>query len=263
LEAQVFDILKRIGPENEKKVVENLTRLTKISGESYYSYIGRLLLMEGGATDLVQIKLADRLDNTLDMRIDLQDPLDGIDFFETIFQTLFVKNYKGYEPAVSHPASTSLNGARRLYQLFKNAVLLSLIRQKAPGPKHPEFTSLFNAVATASLKEAQRTLIHLVAYHHRDSVELRNLLFEAMAYCYSGRSDLVTKPDDKHELDGLFSGYFGFVYKSTLNTRLDILYQNKPLMIQTSIAFITIFLSFLNDESFYIRGISSDGIQPA
>ena len=29
-----------------------------------------------------------------------------------------------------HPPSAALSGARRLYQLFKNAVLLSLIRQK-------------------------------------------------------------------------------------------------------------------------------------
>jgi len=146
---------------------------------------------------------------------------------------------------------------------YKNAVLLTLIRQRVLGPKKPEFTALFNAVAAASLKEAQRTLIHLVGYHYRDTEKLRTLLFEAMTYCYSGRSDLVTKPDEKHDLDGLFSGYFGFVEKKLLNQRLDILYQNKPLMIQTSIAFITIFLSFLNDEKFYVRGISPEGIQPA
>jgi hypothetical protein len=44
---------------------------------------------------------------------------------------------------------------------------------------------------------------------------------------------------------------------------LDILYQNKPLMLETSVAFIVIFLSFLNDENFYIRGISAEGIEPS
>jgi len=117
MESQLFDLLKRLDPQDEKEVEENLARLTKIRGESYYGYIGRLLDSSGGTADLVQIKLADRLDNTLDMRIDLQDPLDGIDFFENIFQTLFVRNYGGYEPVVNHPASTALNGARRLYQL--------------------------------------------------------------------------------------------------------------------------------------------------
>ncbi|CAB5079035.1 hypothetical protein D3OALGB2SA_17 [Olavius algarvensis associated proteobacterium Delta 3] len=34
-------------------------------------------------------------------------------------------------------------------------------------------------------------------------------------------------------------------------------------MIEASIAFITIFLSFLNDPGFFVRGISDKGIEPA
>jgi hypothetical protein len=34
-------------------------------------------------------------------------------------------------------------------------------------------------------------------------------------------------------------------------------------MIQASIAFIVIFLGFLNDPNFYIRGISIEGIEAA
>ena len=45
--------------------------------------------------------------------------------------------------------------------------------------------------------------------------------------------------------------------------RLDVLYQNKPLMLEASIAFIVILLSFMNDPGFYVRGISQEGIQPS
>ncbi|MGD8716837.1 MAG: hypothetical protein PVG70_19945, partial [Desulfobacterales bacterium] len=168
----------------------------------------------------------------------------------------------GYRPRLDHAPTTVLNGARRLYQLFKNAVLLSLIRQQMPGASHRGVTILFDAVSEASLKEAQRTLMHLIGYHVKELNIQRKLLLEAMEYCYSGRSDLVTKPDGKQLLDGLFSTYFGHKSKKNRHRQLDMLYQNKSLMLEASVAFMVIFLSFLNDDHYYIQGISADGIEP-
>ena len=183
--------------------------LTRIPKETYYQYTGRLLDNTQNKSELVQIKLADRLDNTLDMRIELEDPLLGIDFFRNIYQLMFVKNYKGYVPDDEHPPPPLLNGARRLYQLFKNTVLRSLIRQNFADTENE------------------------------------------------------TLPDGQQLLDGLFSSYFAHSSKKTLNQKLDQLYGNKPLMIQASIAFIVIFLSFLNDSTHYVSGISAEGIAPA
>jgi hypothetical protein len=122
---------------------------------------------------------------------------------------------------------------------------------------------LFDALAEAGLKEAQRTLIHIISYHVKDLHSLRSLVLEAMKYCYSGRSELVTIPDGSQLLDGLFSTYFGNKAKKARRQQLDTLYQNKPLMLEASVAFIVIFLSFLNDDNFYIRGISAEGIEPS
>jgi hypothetical protein len=212
-------------------------------------------------SDVVDVKLADRLDNTLDMRVDLEDPLVGIDCFQSLFQLLFVRDDPGYTPASEHQPSTPMNGSRRLYQLFKNAVLLSLIRQPTVSPGGPARLTLFNAVAEASLREAQRTLMHLIGYHFRDQRAQRELVLDAMDYCYGGRSDLVTRPDGQRLLDGLFATYFAPTDGKILHQQLDSLYQNKPLMIQGSIAFIVIFLRFLNDPSYYVRGISIEGIK--
>jgi hypothetical protein len=262
MEAQMDSLLNRMLPEDEGQLVKDLVCLTRLETETYYHYIGRLLGSTRGRPEVVQVKLADRLDNTLDMRIELQDPLLGIDFFQNIFQLMFVNNYRGYIPDEDHPPSPVLNGARRLYQLFKNAVLLSLIRQNTGDLENQTLRTLFNAVCDASLKEAQRTLIHLMGYHLKDLAAQRDLVLKAMQYCFSGRSDLVTKPDGSQLLDGLFSTYFAHTSKKTLHQKLDILYQNKPLMLQAAIAFIVIFLSFLNDSHYYIRGISADGIAP-
>lgn len=262
LEQQLSALLEQLDPEDEQNLIDRMVCLTRLDDESYFHYICRLFGCHLDSTQLMQVKLADRLDNTLDMRIALQDPIEGIDFFKNTFQLLFVKTYKGHVPSTAHPPSEPLHGAKRLYQLFKNAVLLSLIRKNVSINIDPSFQMLFNAVAEASLMEAQRTFIHISDYHYKDITKQRELLLETMEYCFSGRSDLVTKPDSNHILDGMFASYFGLKSSEQRNRKIDELYSNKPLMLQASIGFITIFLSFINDPLFYIRGISADGIEP-
>ncbi len=262
MEIQLYGLFDRLAPEDESKLMENMLSLTRLSNESYYQYIGRLLENGRQAPEIIEVKLADRLDNTLDLRIDLEDPLARIDFFENIYQILFVNNFKGYVPKWEHSPATAINGAKRLYQLFKNAVLLSLIRQYAPdGGQHSQHI-LFDAVSEAGMNEAQRTMIHLISYHIKDVPTQRRLILEAMEYCYSGKSDLVTKPDGSQLLDGLFTTYFGHKSSQVRRQQLDILYQNKNLMLEATVAFMVIFLSFLNDQSYYIKGISAEGIEP-
>ena len=262
MEEQLYGLFDRMAPEAESRLTENMLSLTRLDNESYYQYIARLLENARTAPEIVEAKLADRLDNTLDLRIDLEDTLARIDFFENIFQIMFVNNYKGYVPKWEHSPATAINGAKRLYQLFKDAVLLSLVRLYAPDTGQRSQKLLFDAVAEAGLNEAQRTLIHLISYHVKDVSTQRGLILEAMQYCYSGRSNLVTKPDGSQLLDGLFSTYFGHKSSRLRRQQLDILYQNKNLMMEAAVALIVIFLSFLNDEKYYIQGISAEGIEP-
>lgn len=262
LEDQLVSLFRRIGPRDEQNLIDRMVCLTRLDDESYFQYVWRLFDCHTDSAKLLQVKLADRLDNTLDMRIAIQDPIEGVDFFKNIFQLLFVNTYKGYVPRMVHPPTEPLNGAKRLYQLFKNAVLLSLIRKNVSIDIDQASQILFNAVAEASLMEAQRTFIHISGYHYKDIVKQRSLLLETMEYCFSGKSERVTKPDNRHLLDGLFASYFGQTSSKTRNQKIDELYANKPLMLQSSIAFIAIFLSFLNDPHFYVRGISANGIEP-
>ncbi len=262
LEGLLYDVLCKLDQDDEWRLMERLQALTRFESETYYQYIGRMLDRAANIPELIQIKLADRLDNTLDMRIDIQDPIEGIDFFENLFQILFVGNFKGFVPDTDHHPNTTLNGAKRLYQLFKNAVLLSMIRQKDTPPRDHTAQIFFKAVSSASLKEAQRTFMHILGYHQTDLEKARILLLDAMDYCYKGRIDAVTQVAKGQTLDGLFSTYFGPVSSKTRNEKLALLYDNKPLMLEASVAFIVIFLSFLNDPGFYVKGISTEGISP-
>ena len=79
MEAQLSSLMEKLPSDNEATLVERLRYLTRLDSETYYHYIGRLLEESRQAPDLIEIKLADRLDNTLDMRIDLHDPIDEVD----------------------------------------------------------------------------------------------------------------------------------------------------------------------------------------
>lgn len=262
LESRMYALFERLAPEDEWRLNERLQALTRFASESYYQYIGRLLERAVAMPQLVQIKMADRLDNTLDLRIELTDPLSGVDFFQELFNVLFLPA-GDREPLAQHPRCTaSLNDARRLYQLFKNAVLLSMVRQRDQACCDAGAQVVFDAICAASLKEAQRTMCHVATHLRSDRAQLRELALEAMDYCHAGRISMATKPDAHHRLDGLFSGYFGADDRAVRTQRLDDLFGNKPLMIQASIAFIVIFTSFLGDPDFHVRGISTAGISP-
>jgi hypothetical protein len=261
MEAHFYTLFDRLDAENEDRLLFRLNGLTKRDDESYYKYISRLIGLRSGAR-LIQIKMADRLDNTLDMRIDLSDPMEGINFFETVFNILFIADSQGYLPEMIHQPALALNGSRRLYQLFKNTVLLSMIRRHHAIDDLHQSPVLFNAIAHASLNEAQRIFIHLISHHLQDVQQQRQLLLKSMEYCHCGKISRATLPDDSQVMDGLFMNYFGIINNRRRNRKLDALYEDKSLMIQASIAFIVIFFSFLNQPQFYVKGISDHGIEP-
>ena len=254
--------LSELPEDHQKRLRDQLQWLTKGPSETYYHYIGHLLDQAGQTSEVVRVKLADRLDNTFDMRIELQDPLQGVDFFEIIFQMAFTNTYKGYKPDRPHQPTVILNGAQRLYQLFKNIVLMSLIRQKKTATEDPITQELFEALAKASMKEAQRIALHVFGYHESDVSKFRNLLMETMAYSQAGGFDAVTLPNTVSRLNGLLMSVFDQPDRESRKKRLAALYRDKAFMIQVAISFVIIFLNFLNNPEYFIHGISAEGVHP-
>ncbi len=254
--------MAKISEIRRKRLLERLEWLTKEPAETYNHYIGHLLDRAKNTPEVVRTKLADRLDNTFDMRIDLQDPLKGVDFFEIVFQTMFTHIYRGYRPERTHQTTLILNGAQRLYQLFKNIVLMSLIRQRKAAATDPISQGLFRILADASMREAQRITLHIFGYHERSVSTLRAILKETMEYAESGGFEAVTLPRTGRRLDGLFMSVFNKPSRAERNRQLAALYQNKPLMIEVAVSFVIIFLNFLTDAQYFVHGISAEGIGP-
>ena len=262
LEKTFQAFLSELPEDDQKRLREHLRWLTKEPAENYYHYIGHLLDQAGGTFEVVRVKLADRLDNTFDMRIELQDPLQGVNFFEIIFQMAFTNTYRGYRPDRPHQPTVILNGAQRLYQLFKNIVLMSLIRQKNAAGDDAITQELFEALAMVSMKEAQRIALHVFGYHETDVTKFRKLLMETMVYSQSGGFNAVTLPNATSRLNGLIMTVFNQPDRESRKKKLSALYKDKAFMIQVAISFVIIFLNFLNDSDYFIHGISAEGVRP-
>lgn len=256
VESEFRDLLREIDPKDEWYLMERLTHLTLKKGESYSLYISRLLHRARRIPELVRIKLADRLDNTLDLHIDLEDALEGVDFFQIIFEILFPPTGSRYQPRSEHPISSPLHGAQRLYQLAKNSILLSLIREINAAPDDPAAAKLFKAVALASMQEAQRIALHIMGYHQTKLEKQREVLMEVLRYAQVGGMIQTTAPSRGYELDGLFTTFF-IPDSSVRDQRLEELYRNKELMLQAAIAFVVVFLNFAHSPKYYLQGVSN------
>lgn len=262
LEQRFRQLVTGIDPDGTCQFHRRLELLTRTTtGQTYYGYVGELLRESAGLPGVIRVKLADRLDNTLDLRIDLEDPLEGADFYHHMFQCLYVDSYKGFKPSVPHPPQGPMNGSRRLYELFKNTLLLTLIRQEQAirGDKTAE--TLFNAIARASRREAQRIIMHIFSYHLTNRNRQRKILMEAMEYCQTGGIECVSRPAQSRPLDGLFMQKFDHGNHEERQAKLQELYENKPLMAEAAVAFVVLFTNYINDPKFYIKGIYPDGIR--
>jgi len=255
-------VLQMITETDRWFLIERLKWLTKEPTETYYRYIGRLIKHSGKTPEVIRVKLADRLDNTLDMRIEYEDPLQKVDFFEILFQMLYSNIYTGFEPEFPHPPPATLNGVQRLYQLFKNTVLMSLIRQKQAAKDDEKAQTIFYHLARASMREAQRIALHIFSYHERDIKIARELLLDTMNYVRGGGIDMVTPRVANQKLDGLFVSTFDEVNKKRREKKLAELYTDKHLMVQAAVAFIVMFLNFINDPEYYVKGITEEGVHP-
>ncbi len=260
LELRFQNLYADMDEQISRSLIERIALLAKEKGERYTLYLGRLLKEAKKTPELASIKLADRLDNTLDLRIDLYDITDNSHSFQVVFDILFANAYSGLVPKNPHPVSRKINGAMRLYQLYKNSVLLSIVRDEdialdLAGKR------LFYSLAIASIRESQTIMLHIFSYHLKEPAEQRALLLEAMDYSHRGGFEFINEAGD-HALDGFFRKYFVHDNSKEKKRDLNTLYENKRLIGLAAISFLIIFANFINSDSYVIRGITSDGIIP-
>lgn len=249
LDALFQGLLQQIDPLDAWFLNERIEWLTRKNTESYQDYINRVLDQSTRTPELLRAKLADQLDNILDMRIGTVDPLPVEGFYEIVFDILFRKDFKGFDPKTVHSTPRKMDGAHRLYRLHKAATILTTIRARCT-PMDETTGRLFDAIAYAAVSEAQRIVMHLWGFHIKDVAVQRELLLSTMKYSLDGGLDIITEPSTNHPLDGLFSRFFAPADKKMREAQLRTLYDDKSLMMQAAIAFVIIFDRYVDEPRF-------------
>ncbi len=256
IENMYMQIVEKIDSRENWFLNERIHFLTRQRDETYRQYLRRLIRQAIRTPELIRVKLADRLDNTLDLRMDLHEDNSGSECYKLIFDALFADTYKGPDAINPYHTRGKINGAMRLNALFKNAVFLSYLRSMnceldAPSRK------LFSSLASASINEAQNILLHIFKFHLTDPQKQRSLLLSVMDYCKEGCLRRIDGCNN-NRLDGLYKNTFDSENKEQLRDKLDMLYRDKELMAEASVVFSAIFTNFLNDQSFSIESLTDE-----
>lgn len=259
LEAMYHELIRKIDSIENWYLNERIHFLTRDKNEPYHEYLSGLINQARATPEIITVKLADRLDNTLDLRMDLYEDTSGVDCYQVIFEALYTDTHVTPEVKGAH-TERKINGAVRLYELFKNAVFLSLLRSEAIELGQAA-QRLFDSLAITSINEAQNIMLHIFTYHMRDAIKQKAILMNVMDYCNNGGIQKINLSGE-HRLDGLFATYFHYDKKDQVNVKLKELYEEKELMAEAAIAFAAIFTNFLNDRTYTIKGITVEGIQP-
>ncbi|MCB2211232.1 hypothetical protein KQI52_03865 [bacterium] len=254
-------LLEKIGNEQQWYLGERLSYLTREPGLPYQAYLVRLLDASERMPDLLHVKLADRLDNTLDHHIHRPGVI-RYNFYRNLFDLFFVSVYKGVRIRQYHFLPEPKEGSLLLAQLFKNALFLSLLRITGRCNLDETTKSLFDAVAIASIREAQWLALELIATHDESEMpDLRRQFIETMEYCYHGGATQVHAANSEGSLAGFFLERFANTRGQDRRDALIELYEDKDYLTTVIITFIATFSAFLNDPEFSIEGIDRDGIR--
>ncbi len=258
LQAEFARVLDKIDSNHRWFLGERIALLWRQSSQSYYEYLGVVLSKVRTMPDLLRCKLADRLDNTMDIAVQ-RTPIEQNAFFELAFRMMFLS---GYQPvAIDGVVAPDVEACVLLLsQLFKNVVLMSMLRQQQLDTLDETTERLFHALATTSSEQAQWVVAALLSAPSLSWQERRILLREMMDYCADGGMAAVYRKDKGGLLDGSFLEHFAHPDDKIRKQHIESLYDDRHQFIRLLILYIGMFSSFISDPSYYLRGIDQTGL---
>jgi hypothetical protein len=232
---------------------ERMDLLTRRPEVPYNAYLVRLLSHSQQMPDLLRVKFADRLDNTLDVGTNLHG-IPGQGVFGVIFDTLFLPDYMGLRAPSRYVPLIEAEGVQILANLFKNAMFMSLLRSERCSLAGST-SRLCCSLLTASIRIAQ-FVVH-DAFATLDVREQKAAVREVMSYCSTGGLGAVRK-GGMHPLDGLFLERYGDT--EGRKSRLRDVFLDRPLFARVGLVFLALFSNFINNPDYMIEGINEGGM---
>jgi hypothetical protein len=258
LQAEFARVLEKIDSNHRWFLGERIALLWRQSTQTYYDYLGVVLSKVRTMPDLLRCKLADRLDNTMDIAVQ-RTPTDQSAFFELIFRMMFLPAYQPV-PADGAIFPDVESSVLLVSQLFKNVVLMSMLRRQHLDRLDDTTARLFRALAATSSEQAQWAVANLLASPALSWQARRDLLREMMDYCAGGGMTAIQTKEKGGLLDGSFLEHFAHPDDRVRKRQIELLYDNQPLFIRLLVLYIGMFSSFLADPQYYLDGIDHTGL---
>lgn len=248
-------------PEEREQLEELVRLLTAPASATYQAYLGRILDSAARLPTLLHIKLADRIDNTLDVH--LQHPgVTRYNFYRAVFDILFMPAFRGIEMGSFHFMPEPEVGVMLLSQLFKDTFFLALLRATGLDTLDAISSRLFTGLAVAGIREAQWLALEVFQTRLPEVERQRAVLLSVMEYCMEGGAAAVRTKEAGGELDGMLLESFTASRAGQQKDMLTRLFNDHELLIKLVLAFIVVYASFINDPEYTIEGIHTDGMRP-
>ena len=258
LQTEFARVLEKVDSNHRWFLGERIALLWRQSSQSYFEYLGVVLAKVRTMPDLLRCKLADRLDNTMDIAVQ-RTPTDQNAFFELAFSMMFLP---GYQPTpIEGAVVPDVEACVLLFsQLFKNVVLMSMLREQHLDRLDDTTTRLFRALAATSSEQAQWMVTGLLSSPALDWQARRDLLREMMDYCAGGGMAAICSKEKGGLLDGSFIEHFAHPDDKVRKQQIQSLYGDQLLFVRMLVLYIGMFTSFLADPRYYLHGIDRRGL---
>jgi hypothetical protein len=254
MEAEMEVLNRMLTPEQRWLLAERHRLLTIQPGQEYTDYLVHILAEAQRMPDLILTKLADRLDNSLDIRV-TRHGIPGQGAFGTVFDLLFLPTFRGQQSPTSYVPLVPAEVTQILANLFKNTEFLNLMRTEGCFVSHGA-DRLIDSILFASSRIArglvQDTLAALPVASQRAAVN------DVLNYCQKGGIDAIRSPDPSG-LDGMFIGVYGT--KEGRKARLKAMVEDKEFLARVAMVFMALYANFQTDPGFMIRGIDRHGVR--
>lgn len=252
-------LLERLPDGEAARVEEAVHCLSHLSG-TYSEYMGQLTDHARRIPEILHVKLADRIDNTFDVH--LQHPgVSRYNFYRAVFDILFLPSFQGVSMGDFHFMPETAEGVMLLSQLFKNTLLLAMLRNEGLDAVDETTRRLFVGLAVAGIREAQWLALEMFHTVVKDVPRQRALLLEVMRYTTSGGIESVREAGLESDLDGIFVRFTSGT-KADQKAMLRELFEDRERLARMSLAFIVVFASFINDPGYTLKGVRREGARP-
>lgn len=255
------DLLGVLDDQQRWFMRERVHMLSRRPGQPYFDYLCSLLRTADDCINPVRVKCADKLDSVLDLFL-ATPTVSMLDFYLTIFEILCVPNYRGL-PAVPEPPV-----GRKLVELFvsnlvKALIWISLLRQSPAALGDRVVRRLSELLLEATIRQTETILLCYLMERVPLVSRQQDAIKAGIEYCQDPEAVTTVTPSSRGRLlDGSILEELALqTDDKTRKRHIRALYEDPVRFTALLFVMIAVLRSCANDKTFYIRGVSMDGVR--